>query len=140
MTVSPPARRSWRLTPSLPLAQAHGRHHQITPATAMEPGRLVVSQPAADVLVLSPLEFVPPPPSVPSDAASGGGAAAAPPPPPPEWCELHFGQGALLRDDGRGAERSAAPLGLWVVQRAQAPMPRVVCPGGFNASWPVRQG
>ena len=141
-----PGRRAWRLTPRLPLSQAHGRHHQITPATRWDPGRLVVSAPGAKALVLSPLEFAPPP-----TAAANVSAAAA-----TEWCELRFVGGAVLQlgqqeeewralrnqssgGGGRTMQRSAAPFGLWIVQSADATMPRVVCPGGWAGVWPVAE-
>eukprot|EP01051_Picozoa_sp_SAG22_P019779 SAG22_NODE_3759_length_1540_cov_7.849298_2_plen_170_part_01 len=78
-------RRAWRLSPRLPLSQAHDRHHQITPDTKWDPARLVVSAPGAATLALAPLEFAPPAvgPNV-SEAAA-----------PTEWCELQFAGGAL---------------------------------------------
>ena len=128
-------RRAWRLTPSLPLSQEHGRHHQITPSTNMDPQRLVVSEPGAKTLVLSPLEF-----AVPHEAAANTTATAT----TTEWCELHFTGGALLpvvaRAQRLGEEyNAAAPFGLWIVQPDTAAMPVVVCPRGFTATWPVEE-
>ena len=145
-------RRAWRLSPRLPLSLAHGRHHQITPDTKWDPARLVVSAPGAATLALAPLEFGPP-------AARPNVSAAA----PTEWCELQFAGGALLqldeaekawramdssrrksssggRSGGRAMQLSAAPFGLWIVQPADAPMPRMICPGGWTGVWPVASG